>query len=246
MRASRMLSILTTLQARGQVTAPELAEACEVSVRTIYRDIDALAASGVPVYADRGAEGGYRLLDGYRVRLERIVADRGGGAVHGGIAGTGGGARPGCGDDRRADQADGGPAGRSARRRRTDAGAFSSRRAGLVRRDGGTKHLRAIAGAAAARKPDRDPLPELARREAAPRRAARARAEGRQLVSRRSRRRQRADLSRRARARLHRARRSLSCVPPVSISPPIGGTRRCGSKPRCIPMSRSCGCRRSA
>ena len=55
MRASRLLSILTTLQARGQVTAPELAEACEVSVRTIYRDIDALAAAGIPVYADRGA-----------------------------------------------------------------------------------------------------------------------------------------------------------------------------------------------
>lgn len=69
MRASRLINILTTLQARGLVTAETLAAENEVSVRTIYRDIDALSMAGIPVFAERGSDGGYRLLDGYRVRL---------------------------------------------------------------------------------------------------------------------------------------------------------------------------------
>jgi predicted DNA-binding transcriptional regulator YafY len=69
MHASRLLQILMLLQARGRLTAPQLAEAMEVSTRTILRDIDQLSAAGVPLWGERGRQGGFQLREGWSTQL---------------------------------------------------------------------------------------------------------------------------------------------------------------------------------
>lgn len=75
MRADRLLSMMILLQARGRMTAEDLAVELEVSERTIYRDIDALSIAGVPVYTQSGVNGGVFLDDNYRLTLNSLSLD---------------------------------------------------------------------------------------------------------------------------------------------------------------------------
>ncbi|ATB39400.1 DeoR family transcriptional regulator [Cystobacter fuscus] len=74
MKSSRLLALLLQLQRRGKATAPQLAAELEVSVRTLYRDVAALMAAGVPLWTEPGPQGGIRLVEGWRTRLDGLTA----------------------------------------------------------------------------------------------------------------------------------------------------------------------------
>ena len=73
MRADRLVATLLVLQARGRVTARELADELEISVKTARRDLEALAIAGIPVYSQAGRNGGWQLIGGARTDLSGLT-----------------------------------------------------------------------------------------------------------------------------------------------------------------------------
>ena len=75
MRADRLIETLLLLQSRGRMSARELAHELEVSVRTVMRDLEALGSAGVPIYAERGPNGGFELWEGFKTQLTSVTGD---------------------------------------------------------------------------------------------------------------------------------------------------------------------------
>jgi predicted DNA-binding transcriptional regulator YafY len=75
MRLQRLIAILLLIESRGHMKAKELAQALETSVRTIYRDIEALCEAGVPLVAMTGPNGGVSLMEGYQVAMNHLYSD---------------------------------------------------------------------------------------------------------------------------------------------------------------------------